>query len=87
MLGGAGLSAADALVRLERLVVAGVESADRGFSGLEEAMILSERHRLTVYDALYLQLALDVEGELATLDAKLRKAAIAEDLPIIERGG
>jgi LuxR family maltose regulon positive regulatory protein len=35
---------------------------------------LADRHGLTVYDALYLQLALDVEGELATLDRDLAKA-------------
>src|SRR5947207_6714306 len=52
--------------RIERLVTTGIETADRGVAGLVEAIGLASRHGLTVYDALYLQLALDVEGELAT---------------------
>ena len=45
-----------------------------------QAIVLADKHRLTVYDALYPQLALDVDGELATLDADLRQAATAEGL-------
>ena len=60
----------------------GIEPADRGLSGLLEAIDLAYRHGLTVYDALYLQLALDVEGELATLDKDLAAAAAAEGVPL-----
>lgn len=40
-------------------------------------MDLARRHRLTVYDALYLELALRRGGALASLDAALRRAADA----------
>jgi predicted nucleic acid-binding protein len=41
-------------------------------------MKLAERHRLTLYDAAYLELALRRELPLATLDKDLRAAANAE---------
>jgi len=62
---------------------AGVETADRGVAGVVDAIDLADRHRLTVHDALYLQLAVDVDGELATLDRALLRAAEAEDVEII----
>ena len=72
---GIRLSAFDAAMRLQRLAASGLEVADRGADGVRDAIGLAERHRLTVYDALYLQLALDTDGDLATLDARLAKAA------------
>lgn len=81
---GQRIPAANVATRLERLSAAGIEPTDRGLPGLLEAIDLAERHGLTVYDALYLQLALDVDGELATLDADLRRAAIAEGLQTID---
>jgi predicted nucleic acid-binding protein len=36
-----------------------------------------------VYDALYLQLAVDVDGELATLDRDLARAARAEGIEVV----
>ena len=74
---GAHLSAFDASRRLERFAATGLEVADRGAAGVQDALGLAEQHRLTVYDALYLQLALDVDGELATLDRPLAAAARA----------
>lgn len=59
-----------------------IEVADRGFDGLEAALVLAERHRLTVYDATYLWLAIDVDGKLATFDRALAKAATAEGVPL-----
>ncbi len=44
---------------------------------------LAERHRLTVYDAAYLELALRRELPLATLDHELRVAAKAENLQLL----
>jgi predicted nucleic acid-binding protein len=77
-------SSSDVAVRVERIVASGIETADRGLHGLFEAIDLASRHGLTVYDALYLQLALDVDGELATLDADLRRAAEAEGLTVTD---
>jgi predicted nucleic acid-binding protein len=62
---------------------AGLETADRGLAGVADALDLADRHRLTVYDALYLQLAADVEGELATLDRDLARAARAEGVEVV----
>jgi len=80
---GQRVAVSDIATRLERLAATGIETADRGLAGLLEAIDLADRHGLTVYDALYLQLALDVEGELATLDADLRRAATTEGLSIV----
>jgi predicted nucleic acid-binding protein len=80
---GARLQAVDAAARLERLYATGVETADRGLPGLLGAIELADRHRLTVYDALYLDLAVDVDGELATLDRDLAVAATSEGLTVI----
>ena len=62
---------------------AGLETADRGLAGIADALDLANRHRLTVYDALYLQLAADVDGELATLDRDLARAARAEGVGVV----
>ena len=45
---------------------------------------LAERHRLTAYDAAYLELAQRAALPLATLDADLQKAARAEGVPLLE---
>lgn len=44
---------------------------------------LAERHRLTVYDAAYLELALRRGLPLATLDHELRVAAKAENVTLL----
>lgn len=46
-------------------------------------LTLSRRHRLTVYDAAYLELALRAASPLATLDAMLADAARAETVHVI----
>lgn len=78
LLRGLGLTEADVAASLGRLWATGIEAADRGLQGLVGAVELAQRHGLTAYDAAYLDLALDVEGELATLDSALRKAGEAE---------
>jgi predicted nucleic acid-binding protein len=70
-----------ALVR--ELYATGFEVADRGLRGIEGALQLAGEHDLTVYDAAYLDLAIDVDGELATDDRRLRAAAKAEAVPVI----
>ncbi len=42
---------------------------------MQEALLLAERRRLTVYDAVYLWLAHRLGAELITLDKKLAAAA------------
>lgn len=76
------LPAAEVALAAGELDRSGVEAVDRGLPGLLEAIDLADRHGLTVYDALYLQLAIDVDGELATLDKDLAKAAAAVGVPI-----
>ncbi len=46
-------------------------------------LLLAERHRLALYDAAYLDLALRRGLPLATLDAELRHAASAENVPLL----
>lgn len=44
---------------------------------------LCRQHRLTAYDAAYLELAMRERCALATVDDDLRKAAVAEQVPTI----
>lgn len=48
-----------------------------------ETLRLAERHRLTLYDAAYLEVALRRSLPLATLDADLRKAAQLEKMQLL----
>ncbi|OAN52891.1 twitching motility protein PilT [Paramagnetospirillum marisnigri] len=48
-----------------------------------EILRLARAHRLTVYDAVYLELAQRLGYPLATLDAELARAARAEGTPVI----
>ncbi len=45
--------------------------------------LLADRHALTLYDAAYLELAQRLDLPLATLDADLRRAAKALDVPLL----
>lgn len=82
LLRGARLPATDVIAAVDALERLGIEPADRGARGLREAIILADRHRLSVYDTAYLWLAIDVDGELATLDRQLARAAVAEGVPL-----
>lgn len=48
-----------------------------------DVMRLARRHRLTVYDAAYLELALRLEAPIATLDRALSRASTAEGVTLI----
>jgi predicted nucleic acid-binding protein len=76
------LGAAEVVRRMDLLATIGVETADRGVAGLRAAIDLAHRHRLSVYDALYLHLAIDVEAELASADNDLIRAATAEGVTL-----
>lgn len=82
LLRGQGLPASAISLQLEGLEATGLESADRGARGARAATDLAARHNLTVYDAAYLWLAIDVDGELATRDRALIKAAAAEGVAL-----
>lgn len=47
-----------------------------------QTMALAQKHRLTLYDAAYLELAVRREAALATLDARLGSAALKEGLEL-----
>lgn len=84
LLRGTALARSEVPGKLRNMFRSGVDVVDRGWHGLVEAVELAQRHRLTVYDALYLQLALDVEAPLATLDRSLAAAARAEGVEVID---
>jgi predicted nucleic acid-binding protein len=71
-------SSAAFLADLARLSI----SLDRRADG-EMLLALARAHRLTVYDAAYLELALRIDAPLATLDKKLVAAARAAGVPLI----
>lgn len=70
--------------RVRTVVQSGVDIADRGWLGILHALELAQRHRLTVYDALYLHLALAIDAPLATIDRALATAARAEGVEVID---
>ena len=49
----------------------------------QSTLFLAERHRLTLYDAAYLELAIRRDLPLASLDAELRRAAQAERVLVL----
>jgi predicted nucleic acid-binding protein len=52
----------------------------------ESVLTLARRHRLTVYDAAYLELAMREGLPLATLDTALMRAARSEAVPLVGVG-
>ena len=66
------------LSRLENMII--------GFAALPETaavFALANRHRLSFYDAAYVELAMREGCALATLDEAIAKAARAEGIPMI----
>jgi predicted nucleic acid-binding protein len=51
----------------------------------DDILALARRHRLTVYDSAYLELARRDDIPLATLDRKLAGAATAENIALLSR--
>lgn len=83
LLRGTTIKSTDRIIALVReLYTTGFEVADRGLRGVEGALRLAGEHDLTAYDAAYLDLAIDIDGELATGDRKLVAAAMAEGVPL-----
>ena len=54
-----------------------------GDPNFRAAMDLARKHGITFYDALYLELALRMTAELATLDNALARAAANEGLDVL----
>ena len=48
------------------------------------AIEIADRNRLTLYDALYVELAQRIGSRLATLDKAMKAAAVAEGVPLFE---
>lgn len=74
-------TSADTAAFLSELVRLGVR-IDRS-PGEATVLALAREYDLTVYDASYLELAQREALDLATLDADLRKAANALDIPLV----
>ena len=72
-LGGIG----ELLESLQELPIATDEDAD-----LQGTLDLARTHGLTFYDALYLELAKRLRAPMATLDAALARATLAEGLEV-----
>jgi predicted nucleic acid-binding protein len=49
----------------------------------QDVLEVARRHSLSAYDATYLELAKRAAAALATLDARLARAAVAEGVPVI----
>lgn len=69
------------LSRLQLLPIA-IDS-ETGKHAWHATLELADRHRLTVYDATYLEMAIRRSLPLATLDRDLRQAAQAENVPLL----
>ena len=61
-------------------IVTDIETAPRAW---HETVELAERHRLTLYDATYLELSLRRQLPLATFDAALQRAATAAGVQLL----
>jgi predicted nucleic acid-binding protein len=51
----------------------------------DDVLVLARRHRLTFYDAVYLELALRLAVPLATIDSALARAGAAEGVVTADR--
>lgn len=69
-------------LRLAGLREIGLESAAAIPRRLDEALSIADRNRLSVYDALYVQIALETDAGVATHDRAMRQAAEAEGVEI-----
>ena len=72
----------DIQTRLDSLAALPIDT-DQETRFLEETLGLAIKHRLSFYDALYLELAVRLNLQLATLDRALFRAALAEGLEVI----
>jgi predicted nucleic acid-binding protein len=79
--------AAESMEFLALLSKLAIESdAETGDYATTAAIALGRKHKLTSYDAAYLELAMRRGVALATLDKNLRKAAVTEGVPVLPTG-
>lgn len=72
----AAASKAQAEARLELMANLPLSvDVDAGNQWWADAMLLAGAHRLAAYDAAYLELAICLDADLASLDQELRRAA------------
>lgn len=82
LLKGRRLEPLVAMDGVRRLFALGIGLSRDDPDALATTIELAVRHNLTVYDAAYVQLALDLDAELATQDRAMAKAARAEGLVV-----
>ena len=70
-----------ALADLARLPI--FEDAETGLHAWRITLALADAHKLTLYDATYLELAIRLSLPLATLDEDLRQAAQQEGVALL----
>lgn len=68
------------LERLAKLIVT-IDTLT-GLYAWSDTMALAQKHRLTLYDSCYLELAKRLGAQLATLDGRLAAAAKLEDVEL-----
>jgi predicted nucleic acid-binding protein len=67
---------------LADLIAMGIKTAAEAVAPAE-LLALARKHKLSSYDTAYLSLALKLEAEIGTLDARLAGAAKAEGLAVV----
>ena len=78
------ISAANRVAALEDLFRLPISvDQDTASRAWRDTLILAERHRLTLYDAAYLELSVRQSLPLATFDAELRQAATAANVRLL----
>lgn len=78
------ITAAEFDERLEVLSILPLEvEPPADAAALKRTVALARRHALSVYDASYVDLAKQRSMPLATLDAKLRKACVAQGIAVL----
>jgi predicted nucleic acid-binding protein len=82
LLRGNGFDPGRVRVEIDLLRGQGIESVNAHERRLLEAIGLAAQHRLSVCDALYVQLAIETDATLATLDRAMRRAAEAEGVEL-----
>ncbi|HEY2544657.1 MAG TPA: type II toxin-antitoxin system VapC family toxin [Candidatus Acidoferrum sp.] len=78
-------AAASALQQLEVLILSGPRIAiESHFQPVSKAFAVAQKHQVSAYDGLYLELALNEGLPLATLDKPLRAAALKAGVELVQ---